>query len=55
MGNTRDWIGAVRENIGKVLVGKEQVIDLVLTALAAGGHVLLEDVPGREKPCWQNI
>ena len=49
MGNTRDWIGAVRENIGKVLVGKEQVIDLVLTALAAGGHVLLEDVPGTGK------
>lgn len=49
MEHTRDWIRAVRENMGKVLVGKEQVIDLVLTALAAGGHVLLEDVPGTGK------
>ena len=49
MEHTRDWIRAVRENMGKVLVGKEPVIDLVLTALAAGGHVLLEDVPGTGK------
>lgn len=39
----------IRENIGKVIVEKEQVIDLVLTALLAGGHVLLEDVPGTGK------
>jgi len=39
----------IKENIGKVLVGKEEVIDLVLTALIAGGHVLLEDVPGTGK------
>lgn len=41
--------GKIRENIGKVIVGKEQVIDLVLTALLAGGHVLVEDVPGTGK------
>lgn len=45
----RDWIEALRENIGKVLVGKEKTVDLVLTSLAAGGHVLLEDVPGTGK------
>ena len=39
----------IKENIGKVLVGKEDVIDLVLTSLIAGGHVLLEDVPGTGK------
>lgn len=39
----------VKENIGKVLVGKEETIDLVLTSLIAGGHVLLEDVPGTGK------
>lgn len=39
----------IKENIGKVLVGKEDVIDLVLTSLVAGGHVLLEDVPGTGK------
>jgi MoxR-like ATPase len=34
------------ENINKVIIGKEEPIVLSLTALLAGGHVLLEDVPG---------
>lgn len=33
-------------NIGQQIVGKDRPIQLVLTALLAGGHVLLEDVPG---------
>ena len=49
MKDTRIWINKVKENIGKVLVGKEDKIDLVLTSLVAGGHVLLEDVPGTGK------
>lgn len=40
---------AVKENIKKVLVGQEKVTDLLLTSLLAGGHVLLEDVPGMGK------
>lgn len=36
----------VIENIRKVIVGKDNVIRLVLTALLAGGHCLIEDVPG---------
>lgn len=39
----------VTENIGKVIVGKENIIEYVLTALLAEGHVLLEDVPGTGK------
>lgn len=39
----------ISANICKVMVGKEKEIDLVLTALIAGGHVLLEDVPGTGK------
>lgn len=39
----------IKQNIEKVLIGKSEVIDLVLTALFAGGHVLLEDVPGTGK------
>lgn len=42
-------IAEMKENIEKVLVGKSEVIDLVLTAMTAGGHVLLEDVPGTGK------
>lgn len=39
----------IKKNIEKVLIGKSEVIDLVLTSLFAGGHVLLEDVPGTGK------
>lgn len=39
----------LNENIGKVIVGKSRQIELILTALLAGGHVLLEDVPGTGK------
>ena len=39
----------IQNNIQKVLVGKEQVTELLLTALLADGHVLLEDVPGTGK------
>lgn len=39
----------IRSNVEKVIVGKPEVIDLALTAMLAGGHVLLEDVPGTGK------
>jgi MoxR-like ATPase len=40
---------AVRENVARVIVGKEDVIDQLLVALLSDGHVLLEDVPGMGK------
>ncbi len=36
----------VKANIGRVMVGKDDVIDLVLVALLSEGHLLIEDVPG---------
>lgn len=39
----------MKKSIGKVIVGKERVTELLLTAVIAGGHVLLEDVPGTGK------
>jgi len=39
-------IRPVVDNIAKVIVGKEDVIRLVLVAVLAGGHCLIEDVPG---------
>jgi len=39
----------VKEEIGKVVIGQDHVIDLMLAALFAGGHVLLEGVPGIAK------
>lgn len=42
-------IAAVKENIGRVMIGSASVIDLLLTAMIADGHVLIEDVPGMGK------
>lgn len=39
----------VLENIRKVIIGKDETIRLLLTALLSDGHVLLEDVPGTGK------
>lgn len=36
----------VRQNISRVIIGKENVIDLLMVALLCEGHVLIEDVPG---------
>ena len=40
---------AMRAEIGKALVGQPEVVDAVLCALLAGGHVLVEGVPGLGK------
>ena len=40
---------ALRENIARVIIGRERETELILAALLAGGHVLLEDVPGTGK------
>jgi MoxR-like ATPase len=37
---------SVRQNASKVIIGKEEVIDLLMVALLCEGHVLFEDVPG---------
>lgn len=44
-----DLLSRIKENVSKVIIGKEHVTELLLAALAAGGHVLLEDVPGTGK------
>jgi MoxR-like ATPase len=42
-------IGRIREEIGKVIVGQSQMVDLLITAILADGHVLIEGVPGVAK------
>jgi MoxR-like ATPase len=42
-------ISRVRAEIGKVVIGQDDVIDLVLCAFLASGHVLIEGVPGLGK------
>ncbi|HLJ32673.1 MAG TPA: AAA family ATPase, partial [Ktedonobacteraceae bacterium] len=40
---------AIRENVARVMIGKLDVIDLLLVALLSDGHILIEDVPGMGK------
>jgi MoxR-like ATPase len=42
-------VARIRENIQKVIVGKDDVINLVLVAVLCEGHLLIEDVPGTGK------
>ncbi|MBM3746223.1 MAG: AAA family ATPase [Acidobacteria bacterium] len=44
-----DRLDQVRREIGKIIVGQQNVVDGVLICLLAGGHVLLEGVPGLGK------
>src|SRR3954469_16601770 len=41
-----DLLGTLRENVGRVFLGKPEVVRLAVVALLADGHLLLEDVPG---------
>lgn len=42
-------VRTLKESIAKVVVGQEQTVDLLLTAILANGHVLIEGVPGVAK------
>jgi len=44
-----DKINRIRENIGSVMIGMEEVTEMLLAAFLAGGYVLLEDMPGTGK------
>ena len=39
----------LKKNIEQIMVGSEQSCDLIMMSLLAGGHILLEDVPGTGK------
>lgn len=49
MERATDVAKRIRENLEQVVIGKGEVIDLLLSALFGNGHVLLEDVPGTGK------
>lgn len=44
-----DFAAKVKNNVRQVIVGKDNAIDMLLTALLTNGHVLIEDVPGSGK------
>lgn len=46
MQSTQQLVRALGQNIARVIVGKQDVVELMLIALICRGHVLIEDVPG---------
>ena len=46
MADIARWATTIKESIGKVIYGKDDVVEKLLVALLCRGHVLLEDVPG---------
>ena len=42
----------VAQEVGKVVIGQREPLEVVLSALSLGGHVLLEGVPGTARRCW---
>ena len=49
LGDVRTTADAVRREVGKAIVGQDAAIELLLTSLLAGGHILIEGVPGTGK------
>jgi MoxR-like ATPase len=45
----KDFGHRIKQNVAQVIVGREQTLEVALAAILAGGHVLLEDVPGTGK------
>ncbi|MBQ4362552.1 MAG: MoxR family ATPase [Oscillospiraceae bacterium] len=45
-GNRNEKIDALINNVEKVIIGKRRAIELVITSMLTGGHILIEDVPG---------
>jgi MoxR-like ATPase len=49
LARAREVLQALREEVGKAVVGQQEVVEQVLVALLAAGHVLIEGVPGLGK------
>lgn len=49
MSTIKEVSDKIKANVGKVFKGNEEIVDMILSAVFAGGHVLLEDVPGTGK------
>jgi MoxR-like ATPase len=47
--STSTWVQPLREQMARVIVGQEQLVDRLMVGLIANGHILLEGVPGLAK------
>lgn len=44
--NTKETIDAILSETRKAVLGKDEVLRRILTAILAGGHILIDDIPG---------
>ena len=42
-------LNSIKQNIKRIIKGKDEIIDLVLICLISNGHILIDDVPGTGK------
>ena len=49
MKDVKNWADSVINSVGSVILGKEEIVKKILTAILCRGHILLEDVPGTGK------
>ncbi|MBR4180043.1 MAG: MoxR family ATPase [Treponema sp.] len=49
MSKIKEVSDKIKNSVGTVFKGNEEIVDMILSAVFAGGHVLLEDVPGTGK------
>lgn len=49
MSDYREAIDAVLQEVGRAVVGKEEITEKIMMAILAGGHILVEDIPGMGK------
>jgi len=52
--SSQQFVGAVRERVGQVVVGQDVVVERVMIALLTGGHLLLQGMPGLAKTLLVN-
>jgi MoxR-like ATPase len=51
LSETAALVRSLQDELRRVIVGQDDVIDEILTAFLAGGHCLLRGVPGLAKTC----
>lgn len=47
--DVKEMVKAIEDNIKKVIIGKDNTIEMIMAAIISGGHILLEEVPGSGK------
>ena len=53
--NLKDKLDSLRREIGRIIIGQQEWVDLLLTAILADGHVLVEGVPGVAKTLMAKV